>query len=211
VSFLTVLPLAFVMIAGPQIISATLLATGRDARRNSLAFLAGAALAITAGTMVAYWVTSLLEQAAGPSRQGTVKTVIDWLVIVLFLFLMVRTYLRRKDTKTPKWMGRLQTADTGFSFRLGLLLFLVMPTDVITMFTVGASLTRDGQPWWHSLPFILVTLLLVGLPLIDLLLLGKRAEVLLPKVRDWMTNNSWVISEIVLVFFLALTISSLFS
>jgi hypothetical protein len=36
--------------------------------------------------------------------------VIDWLVIVLFLF-------------------------------------LVMPTDIITMFTVGASLTRIGQPW----------------------------------------------------------------
>jgi hypothetical protein len=34
-------------------------------------------------------------------------------------------------------------------------------------------------------------LLLVALPLIDLLLLGKGAEVLLPKVRDWMTNNSW--------------------
>jgi hypothetical protein len=58
---------------------------------------------------------------------------------------------------------------------------------------------------------VLVTLLLVGLPLLDLLLLGKRGEDLLPKVRDWMTNNSWVISEIVLVFFLALTISSLFS
>jgi threonine/homoserine/homoserine lactone efflux protein len=211
VSFLTVLPLAFVMIAGPQIISATLLATGRDARRNSLAFLAGAALAVAAGTLVAYWVTSELERAASPSGQGTVKTVLDWLVIVLFLFLMVRTYRRRKDTRTPKWMGRLQTADAGFSFRLGLLLFLVMPTNIITMFTVGASLTRAGQPWWHSLPFVLVTLLLVGLPLIDLVLLGKRGEDLLPKVRDWMTSNSWVISEIVIVLFLALTISSLFS
>ena len=72
-------------------------------------------------------------------------------------------------------------------------------------------MTRHGQPWWHSLPFVLVTLLLVALPLIDLLLLGKRAEVLLPKVRDWMTNNSWVISKVVLVFFLALTISGRFS
>jgi threonine/homoserine/homoserine lactone efflux protein len=207
-SLLTVLPLAFVMIAGPQIISAILLATGHDPRRNSLAFLAGAALAVTVGTMVAYWVTSLLEGAAGPSGEGTVKTVIDWLVIVLFLILMARTYLRRKDTRTPRWMGRLQSADPGFSFRLGLLLFLVMPTDVITMFTVGASLTRHGQPWWHSLPFVLVTLLLVGLPLLDLLLLGKRAEVLLPSVRDWMTSNAWAISEIVIVFFLALTVSS---
>ena len=106
-------------------------------------------------------------------------------------------------------MGRLQTADAGFSFRVGLLLFLAMPTDIITMFTVEASLTRHGQPWWHSLPFVLMTLLLVSLPLIDLLLLGKRGEDLLPKVRDWMTNNSWVISEIVIAFFLALTISSL--
>jgi Sap, sulfolipid-1-addressing protein len=108
-------------------------------------------------------------------------------------------------------MGRLQTADAGFSFRLGLLLFLAMPTDVITMFTVGASLTRHGQPWWHSLPFVLVTLLLVALPLIGLLLLGKWAEVLLPKVRDWMTSNLWVISEVVIVFFLALTVPSLSS
>jgi len=79
VSFLTVLPLAFVMIAGPQIISA--------------------------GTMIAFWGTSLLEQAASPSSQGTVKTLIDWLVVVLFLFLKVRTYLRRKTTEEPRWIG----------------------------------------------------------------------------------------------------------
>ena len=44
-----------------------------------------------------------------------------------------------------------------------------------------------------------------------LLLLGKRGEDLLPKVRDWMTDNSWVISEVVIVLFLALTISGLFN
>jgi hypothetical protein len=43
---------------------------------------------------------------------------------------------------------------------------------------------------------------------VGLLLLGKRGEDLLPKVRDWMTSNSWVISEIVIAFFLTLTISS---
>jgi hypothetical protein len=58
--------------------------------------------------MVAYWVTGQLGRAAGPSGQGTVKTVIDWLVVALLLFLIVRTFLRRKDTKRPKWMGRLQ-------------------------------------------------------------------------------------------------------
>jgi hypothetical protein len=71
----------------------------------SPAFLAGASLAITAGAMVADWVTGQLGRAAGPSGQGTVQTVIDWLVVTLFLFLMMRTFLRRKDTKRPKWMG----------------------------------------------------------------------------------------------------------
>jgi threonine/homoserine/homoserine lactone efflux protein len=209
VSFLSVLPLAVVMVAGPQLISAVMLATGQDARRNSLAFLAGAALAVTVGTLVAYGLFRLVEIAARPTSKGTIGTVIDWLVVALLLLLMVRTYLRRKDTSTPKWMGKLQAADAAWSFRLGLLLFLVMPTDILTMIAVGASLARRGDPWWQGLPFVAVTLLLVGLPLIELVLLGKRAQVVLPRVRDWMSTHSWVVNEAVLVFFLALTISSL--
>jgi hypothetical protein len=42
--------------------------------------------------------------------------------------------------------GKAADRRCGVSFRLGLLLFLVMPTDIITMFTVGVSLTRHGQP-----------------------------------------------------------------
>jgi hypothetical protein len=41
------------------------------------------------------------------------------------------------------------------------------------------------------------------------LALGQRAQAILPKVRDWMNNNSWVISEIVLVFFILITANSL--
>lgn len=206
---LAILPLAVVMVAGPQIITAILLATSKDAQRNSLAFVAGVALAITLGTLVAYWLFSLVETSARGDSESTVGRVIDWLVIVLLLVLMVRVFAKRKDTEPPKWMGRLQTADPRFSFRLGLLLFLVMPTDIITMLTVGAHLARRDDPWWNSVPFLLLTLLLAGLPLLILLLLGKRAQVLLPKLRDWMSTNSWVVSEAVIVFFLALTISGL--
>lgn len=156
--------------------------------------------------MVVYWVAGLVESSTRESGQGTFATVIDWLVIVLLVVLMVRVFVRRKSTAPPKWMGRLQAADARFAFRLGFLLFLLMPTDVITMLTVGAYLARHGDPWWYSLPFLLLTLLLAGLPLLVLLLLGKRAQVLLPRLRDWMNTNSWVISEIVLVFFLALNI-----
>ena len=47
VSFLTILPMAFVMIAGPQILSAIFFATSEDWTRNSLAYVGGAALSIT--------------------------------------------------------------------------------------------------------------------------------------------------------------------
>jgi hypothetical protein len=40
-------------------------------------------------------------------------------------------------------------------------------------------------------------------------LLGHHAEDILPRVRDWMNQNSWIVSEIVLVIFAALTINSL--
>jgi ABC-type amino acid transport system permease subunit len=55
----------------------------------------------------------------------------------------------------------------------------------------------------------LLTLLLVALPALMILVFGKKAENAMPKVRDWMNNNSWVVSEIVLALFIALTAKSL--
>jgi hypothetical protein len=40
-------------------------------------------------------------------------------------------------------------------------------------------------------------------------MIGQRAQKLLPKVRDWMTTNSWVINEIVICFFIILTATNL--
>jgi hypothetical protein len=62
---------------------------------------------------------------------------------------------------------------------------------------------------WAS--FILLTLLLLALPALMVLLLGKRAQTFLPKVRDWMNSNSWIVSEIVLLLFIIITAKSLAS
>jgi hypothetical protein len=44
-----------------------------------------------------------------------------------------------------------------------------------------------------------------------LLAMGRRAETTLPKVRNWMNTNSWVVSEIVIVFFLVLELKDALS
>jgi hypothetical protein len=56
---------------------------------------------------------------------------------------------------------------------------------------------------------VALTLLLLAVPAIAVGPLGRRAKTVLPKIRDWMSENSWVVSEIVLVFFVAITINSL--
>ncbi len=39
--------------------------------------------------------------------------------------------------------------------------------------------------------------------------LRERGQELLPKIRDWMNTNSWVVNELVLALFVGLTLNSL--
>ncbi len=208
-TFLTVLPLAIVMVAGPQIISAIMLATSEKAKKNSFAYVAGAMLAATAGTTIAFLVTGAI--GGSTDSQSTGPTPVDYVLVVLLLCLVVRVYLKRKATEPPKWMSKLQAASPKFTLRLGLLLFFLMPTDIITMVTVGGYLSSRGAPLVEALPFLLTTALLIGSPLLVLLLMGKRAEKILPKMRDWMSTNSWVVSEVVIVFFLVMELNTILS
>jgi hypothetical protein len=57
-----------------------------------------------------------------------------------------------------------------------------------------------------SLGFVILTVLIAGLPFIALLAMGQRAESVLPKIREWMNANSWIVNEAVLLFFLAMAL-----
>jgi hypothetical protein len=199
----TILPMAFVMIAGPQILSAIFLATSENWRRNSAAYIAGAALSITAIVTIAYFAGS------GASDAGASNDTLDIVILVLLVVAALHTFLTRKTAEPPKWMGKLQTANPKFSFKLGFLLLGVFPTDILTAWVVGTYLASHGSPWWHYLPFVLLTLLFLGLPAILLLVFGQRAQGFLPKARDWMNTNSWIVSEIVIALFIVITANSL--
>jgi threonine/homoserine/homoserine lactone efflux protein len=199
--FLTVLPMAIVMSAGPQIVTATFFATSRDGKVNSLAFLGGVAAATTIGVTVFF----LLGGGIANNSKSD-KTWLDWVIIALLVLLIVWTFIRRKESEPPKWMGRLQDANARFALTIGFLLYLLMPTDLISMATVGAYLARQEEPWWHSFGFVALTVLIAGLPFAMLLLLGRRAETILPTIRDWMNSNSWIVNEAVLLFFLVMAL-----
>ena len=202
-NFLTLLPLAFVMIAGPQILSAIFLATSEDWRANSALFVLGAALSITAFVTVAYFLLN------GVSDAGASDDTLYVIVLVLLVAAAVHAFLTRKTAEPPKWMGKLETASRRFSFTLGFLLLGVFPTDILTSLAVGSYLAAHGDPWWHALPFIGLALLFLSVPALTVVALGERGKRLLPKVRDWMNENSWVVNEVVIAFFIVIVLSEL--
>jgi len=202
VNILTILPMAIVMIAGPQVLTAIFLATSENWGRNSATFLVGAALSVTLFVTIAYWVGRGINSAGGDNT-------LDIIVLVLLVAAGLNVFRTRKTSEPPKWMGKLQDATPRLSFGLGFLLLGIFPTDILTSWAVGSYLSNHGDPWWHLLPFLLLTLLLLALPSILVLLLGRRGQVLLPKVRDWMSTNSWIVNEIVIAFFVGVTANSL--
>ena len=207
-SIAQILPLSFVMIAGPQIISSFFLATSDNWRPTSAAYVGGAAISITAFVSLAYLFVKHVGGSLSTSDSSGGNTA-DYVILGLLAALMVTVFLKRKTSEPPAWMGKLQGATPGFAFKLGIALLGVFPTDIMTSFTVGTHLAHHGDPLSHALPFIGLTLLLLASPAIVLLLFGKRAEAFLPKARDWMNDNSWVVSEIVLLLFVGITASNL--
>jgi hypothetical protein len=201
-TFLKIVPMAFVMVAGPQIISAVVFATSERARANSVAYVSGAVTSTIVGTTLLFILWEALGFKSATTSGGHVY--VDWTLVALLAILAVRVFLRRAEAEPPKWMGKLQTASPSFALKLGLLLFIAMPTDILTMLAVSGYLSTHDESLAKAIPFFLLTALLIGFPLLVLLAMGRRAETTLPKVRNWMNTNSWVVSEIVIVFFLVL-------
>jgi Sap, sulfolipid-1-addressing protein len=206
---LPVLPLACVMVAGPQIVSAIFLATSDHWARHSAAYLAGAATSVTLIVTITYVITRLAGSVLGVSRHRPVRNGIDIGLAALLLVLALLVFRRRGQTGPPRWMGKLETATGRLSFSLGFLLLGVFPSDLITSVAVGTRTAVHGYPWWHMAIFIFVVLLLLAVPLLLAVLLGRHADEVLPKIRNWMNRNAWIVSEVVIIFFLALIVAGL--
>ena len=191
------------MVAGPQILSAIFLATSENWRRNCTAFVAGASLSITLVITVAYVLGIEAIQA------GTSNTTLGVIILIVLLFTMVNTYRTRHEAEPPAWIGKLGTATPRFSFRLGFLLLGFFPTNLLTSVAVGSYLAATDAPWVDALPFVFLTLFVLALPGLVLLAFGERAEAILPRARNWMTTNAWIVNEVVLVFFIGLLLSNL--
>ena len=200
---LQILPLAITMMAGPQIMAAIIFVTAPKALRVSVPFLAGVAIATTVGVIITTTIASLLS-LGDPSDSGSSGNIIQYVLVGLLVALAIKNYVGRETAEPPRWLGALQQADAKRAFMTGLLVILLMPSDLIIMLTVGTNLAQNNAGLVAALPFIGATVLVAALPLLFFLLFHRRAETFMPKVRDWMNDNSWLVNIIVCGVFIAL-------
>jgi hypothetical protein len=204
---LPVLPLAVTMMAGPQIVAATVLATSPAAVRVSLAFLGGVAVAVAAGlTVTTALATALGDTVAlgSASDAGSAGNLVKYALVALLVATALRNWRNRRTAQPPRWLASLMTAGASRAFTVGLLAVALMPSDLLVLLTVGVHLAQTGDALPAALPFAALTLLIAALPLLLLLLLGHRARAAMPRARDWMNSHSWLITIAVCLLFVAL-------
>ena len=204
---LAVLPLAITMNAGPQIMSALIFVTASKPLKLSAYFLAGVVIAVTVGVTVTFSLATVFGNSVSlgdSSDSGSAGNIIQYLLVGLLVFASIRSYLGRATSEPPRWLGAMQNAKPRTAFLAGLLLLSVFPSDFVVLMTVGVNLAQQNASLLAALPFVAATILIAALPMLSYLLFRRRAEVLMPKLRDWMNTNSWLVNIIVYVVFILL-------
>jgi hypothetical protein len=206
---LDILPLAITMMAGPQIMSAIIFVTTSKAVKISVSFIAAVAIAVTVGVLITRTLAALLGNIVSlgdPSNAGSLGHIIQYLLVGLLVALAVKNYVNRETIEPPRWLGTLMTADWKTALKTGLLLILLFPSDVIVQLTVGVNLEHNDLGLVAALPFIAATTLIAALPLLAYLLFHRRAQRVMPQVREWLNTHSWLVNIIACGMFIVLIV-----
>jgi hypothetical protein len=205
-----ILPLAITMLVGPGIMAAVILITTQSPVRASLAYVLGFAISTALGVAAATGLAALLGNSldlGSSSDSGSAGTIIQVALVGLLILASVKAYLGREDAEPPKWLGSLMEADPRKALRTGLLIVVIMPSDVLIMLTVGTNLEQTGSSLIDAIPFVVATALVAALPLLAYVVLRRPAQRAMPKVRDWMNANSWAVNVITYCIFIVLILA----
>src|SRR3712207_649587 len=204
---LDILPLAITMMAGPQIMSAIIFLTVPKPERLSASFIVGVAIATVAGVVVALAIANLLGNGislGAPSNAASIGKLIQYLFVGLLVALAVKNYLRRETVEPPRWLGTLLSPDWKTRAHDGAARDLAdarrhhrhvdgchEPRTQRRWASGGTAVHRGDRS------------LVAALPLLLYLLFHRRAQWLMPKVRDWMNTYSSLLNIVTCGVFIA--------
>ena len=175
-----IIPLALIMVMGPQILTAIFLVTSKEPVKNSVAMLLGVLVAASLSILIWFGLYEILNIKP---RSGSGPGTADYVVAGLLALLGIHVFLGRKTASVPKWMTTLQKAEPKRAFGLAFLLILLMPTDIVAIIATVHWLHVGHLNLLHAWPLVAATLVLMALPIAAYLLLGHRARDAMPKIR----------------------------
>jgi hypothetical protein len=187
------------MVMGPQILTAIFLVTSRQPVKNSVAMLIGVVVAASLSLLIWF---GIVKAIGIDPKDGGGPTTADWIVAGLLTLAAIHTFLGRGSASVPKWMTALQEAEPRRAFTLAFLLILLMPTDIVAVISTANWLHDQHENVLRGWPLVAATTLLMALPILGYLLLGRRAREAMPGIRDWLTTNAWLVNIIVIVYFI---------
>jgi hypothetical protein len=198
-SQLQIIPLALIMVMGPQILTAIFLVTSKEPVKNSLALILGVIAAAWLSVLIWY----ALVKALGinpPDDSG--PTTVDYVVAGLLALAAIHVWRGRGTAEVPKWMSALQEAEPRRALTLGFLLILLMPTDIIAVISTVQFLHDHHDNALAAWPLVATTTLFMALPFLAYELLGRRAREAMPGIREWLTTHGWLVNLVVIVYFI---------
>jgi hypothetical protein len=187
------------MVMGPQILTAIFLVTSKEPVKNSIAMLLGVVLAACISLLI--WFGIVKAIGIDPKESGG-PTTADWIVAGLLALAAIHTFLGRGKASVPKWMTALQEAEPRRAFSLAFLLILLMPTDIVAVISTSNWLHDNDLDVLHGWPLVAATTLLMALPILAYVALGHRAREAMPRIRDWLTSNAWLVNIVVIIYFI---------
>lgn len=202
-----ILPLAIGIAISPvPIIAAILMLLSPRAKSTGVGFLLGWVIGILVAVTVFVLLSAVLPEKDPDASQPIVGT-IQLVLGVLLLLLAVRQWRSRPkdgaEPALPKWMGAIDSMNTGRGFALGFILSAVNPKNLLLAVsagvTIGSAALGVGSTILVVVVFTIVAAISVAAPVIAYLVASDRMRGPLDALRGWLVHNNATVMAVLLL------------
>ena len=192
-----------VAISPVPIIAVILMLFTSRATANSLSFLAGWLVGLSAAGLIVLALGVEASNGEDANGGGGIKIVIG----ALFLLLGAKQWSDRprgdEEPQLPGWMASIDEFNAVKSFGLAFLLSAVNPKNlgltIAAVASIGAHGLETGEEIGVLAVFVVIASLTVAVPVLLNLILGSRAERTLNEMKDWLEANNNTVMAVLFV------------
>ncbi len=204
-----VLPLGIGVAVSPfPIIAVILMLFTRRAKSNAPAFLAGWIAGLAGVGVIVLVISNGVDVAADDepwAGESALRTVVGVLLLLLAWWQWRSRPEEGRETQTPRWMQRLESANPAMALGLGAVLSGLNPKDTTLTILAAAAIAQAelsaGESVVTLAVFVAIATISVVAPVTLYFALGERAEETLNGWKAWLiANNATVMAVLFLVF-----------